>query len=152
MAVFYHKELRTSNPSDRDSVKKWYPRVKSISLASEKEVARLISDETTLNPKEAEMALAQMAKAALILLKAGRTVRLGDWATIRVTARAEGSDTEAECTGAKIKELRPHVQFSKDFIRQLQDVTYQNADTMQKKEKASATTGGGGDTPGEITE
>ena len=39
MAVFYHKELRTSNPSDRDSVKKWYPRVKSISLASEKEVA-----------------------------------------------------------------------------------------------------------------
>ncbi len=43
-----------------------------------------------LNPKEAEMALAQMEKTMLILLKASRTVRLGDWATIRVTIRTRG--------------------------------------------------------------
>ena len=130
-------------------MKKWYPRLKSISLASEKEVASIISDETTLNPKEAEMALAQMEKALLILLKAGRTVRLGDWATIRVTARAEGSDTEDECGPSKIKQLRPHCMFSKDFMRKLQEATFQNADTLQKKQ-TSSTLGGesGGDSGG----
>lgn len=159
MPILYHKELRTSNPSEKDAVKKWYPRVKSISLASEKEVASIISDETTLNSKEAEMALAQMEKAMLILLKAGRTVRLGDWATIRVTIRAEGSDSEEECGPSKIKQIRPHCLFSKDFMRQLQNATFQNADTLQKKVSSNTATGesgsdsggsGSGD-PGDVT-
>lgn len=135
MAIFYNKTQRPSIPGDKHSEKKWYPRVKSISLASEKEVAQLISDETTLNPKEAEMALAQLAKAVRILLLAGRNVRLGDWASFYVTVTANAADTEEECTAARIKKVVPHCHFTKEFLNALQSATFQRADSMLKSEK-----------------
>lgn len=133
MAIFFNKMQRSTNPSDKNASKKWYPVAKSISPATEKEVAKIIADETTLNPMEAEMAIAQARKAILILLKAGRTVKLGDWATFRVTLRSEPSDTEAECTAAKIKEVSPHCIFSADFKEELQKASFQNVKTMEKR-------------------
>lgn len=149
MAIFYNKTLRTSNPSEKNAEKKWYPVAKSISPATEKEVARIIADETTLNPKEAEMAIAQARKAILILLKAGRTVKLGDWATFKITLRAEGADSEAECTAAKIKEVRPHCVLSKDFKFELQQTEFLSTKTMEKKTSSSSSSSGeGGDVTG----
>lgn len=142
MAIFFNRVQRPVNPGDAESVKKWYPRVKSISLASEKEVAQLISDETTLNPKEAEMALAQLQKAVTILLKAGRNVRLGDWASFSVTVQAEGTDTEEECTAQRITRVVPHCRFSKEFQQSLQSATFQRGDTMLKKSKTASSGGG----------
>lgn len=72
MPIFYNRMNRICNPSDKNSERKWYPVVKSISLASEKEMA-----------------------------------------TISTTVASEGADTEAECTPAKIKAVRPHCRFSK---------------------------------------
>ena len=142
MAIFFNKTQRSTNPSDKNAAMKWYPRVKSISLASEKEVAQLISDETTLNPKEAEMALAQLQKAVTILLKAGRNVRLGDWASFSVTVQAEGADTEEECTAQRIKKVVPHCRFSKEFQQSLQSATFQRGETMLKKSKTASSQGG----------
>lgn len=142
MAIFYNKTQRPKTPGDPESEKEWYPRVKTISLATEKEVARMISDETTLNPKEAEMALAQMSKVALILLKSGRSVRLGDWGSISVTVSAEGSATEEECTPAKIKKVVPHVKFSKEFLSSLQQASFQSVASMEKKSKKPSDGGG----------
>ena len=48
MAVFFNK-VEKANPLDRKASKKWYAVLKSISLTSEKEVAKLVADETTLN-------------------------------------------------------------------------------------------------------
>jgi nucleoid DNA-binding protein len=47
-------------------------------LVKEKEVAKLLSDETTLNPKEAEMTLYQLLKVIIRLLLDGHTVQLGE--------------------------------------------------------------------------
>ena len=153
MAIFYNKTQRSCNPSDENAVLKWYPRVKTLNQASEKEVARMISDETTLNPKEAEMALAQMSKVALILLKSGRSVRLGDWGSISVTVSAKGADTEEDCGPKNITKVVPHVKFSKEFLASLQQVTFQNADTMEKKTKKPNGTTDGDVTPsGDVTE
>ena len=155
MAIFYNKTLRSTNPSDKNAEMKWYPRVKTLSLATEKEVARMIADETTLNPKEAEMALAQMAKVALILLKSGRSVRLGDWASISVTVSAEGADKEEDCGPKNIKRVVPHVKFSKEFLALLQQATFQNVETLEKKTKSpSAPSGDDGDITegGDVTE
>lgn len=148
MSIFFNKVQRPSNPGDKDSEKKWYPRVKSINLASEKEVAQIIADETTLNPKEAEMVLSLLQKAVTILLKAGRNVRLGDWASFYVTVSAEGADTEEECTAQKIKKVVPHCHFSKEFLAGLQSATFQRGDTMLKdtsRKKPASDDNGGGD-------
>lgn len=154
MAIFYNKTQRPVNPGDAESAKKWYPRVKTLSLASEKEVARMISDETTLNPKEAEMALAQMSKVALILLKSGRSVRLGDWGSISVTVSAKGADTEEECGPKNITKVVPHMKFSKEFLASLQQVSFQSVETMEKITRPSSTqpSTGGGDYNPDVTE
>lgn len=79
MPLFYNKVQR-ANPMDKDAPKKWYPVLKSVGMMEVQEVARQISDETTLNPKEAEMALAQLEKVLVSALLNGQTVSIGTWA------------------------------------------------------------------------
>jgi hypothetical protein len=67
MALFFKKVLR-GNPSKPEAPKLWYPVLKSIGLVKEKQVAQLLSEETTLNPKEAEMTLYQLFKVIIRLL------------------------------------------------------------------------------------
>ena len=57
---------------------KWYPALHRVNMMKEKEVAVQISDETTLNPKEAEMALAQFKKCLFVHFW---TDKVCSWAT-----------------------------------------------------------------------
>lgn len=77
MPLFYNKVQRV-NPRDPKGAHKWYPILKSVGQVDEHEVAKLVSDETTLNPKEAEMAVYQLEKVMERLLLDGHTVQLGE--------------------------------------------------------------------------
>ncbi|MDR2472709.1 MAG: hypothetical protein LBD53_03970 [Tannerella sp.] len=46
MAIFY-KKVQRPNPLDRTKVK-WYPVLKSVGVLRTKELAKLMSDETTI--------------------------------------------------------------------------------------------------------
>ncbi|MDR0542482.1 MAG: DNA-binding protein, partial [Dysgonamonadaceae bacterium] len=76
MAILFNKVER-ANPQNREQ-KKWYPSLKTLTQVNEKEAAKEIADETTLNPKEAEMALAQFKKVLIRNLLASNSVQLGD--------------------------------------------------------------------------
>ena len=87
--------LQSFSHIGNSSVKKWYASLKRITMVKEKQVAKLISEETTLNPKEDEMALAQLEKVLINQLLSGNSVQLGDWgsfnpspATVLHTTRA----------------------------------------------------------------
>jgi predicted histone-like DNA-binding protein len=113
MAIFYNK-IKRANPQDRRQ-EKWYPAVYSLGLVRTKEFAKQMSDETTMNPKEAEMALYEMVKVAKRLLLSGYTVQIDEFGTFRPTFTASGADTEAEATAANIKSVNirflPHTDF-----------------------------------------
>jgi hypothetical protein len=64
MPIIFNK-IERANPLDGTAQKKWYPILKTIIQVDEKEVAKEISDETTLNRKEAEMGLDQMGKVTI---------------------------------------------------------------------------------------
>lgn len=153
MAIFFNKVKRLSNPSDKNSEAKWYPVAKATRQVDVHEMAELIADETTLNPKEAEMALAQMSKIAKRMLLEGCTVKLGDWATIHATLTANGAATEEECTGSKVTKVNPRCIFDKSFKRDLQKAEFKTAKSMEKKTKKTSggDTGDNGDL-GEVTE
>jgi predicted histone-like DNA-binding protein len=108
MAILFNKVER-ANPQNREQ-KKWYPSLKTITQVSEKEAAKQIADETTLNPKEAEMALDQFQKVLIRNLLASNSVQLGDWGSFHLTCSGEGSESKEEVTAAKIKKL--NVQFT----------------------------------------
>ena len=114
MAIFYNVISRP-NPRDRDQPPKYYALLKSVGMVGTKEIAKQMADETTLNPKEAEMAIVQLAKIARRLLMQGYTLNLEDLGSLHLTASSTGADT-AEAVGAKsIKNLNVRFGPSKAF-------------------------------------
>jgi predicted histone-like DNA-binding protein len=126
MALFY-KKIQRGNPANPSAPKLWYPLLKSIGLVKEKQVAQQLADDTTLNPKEAEMAFYQLLKVIVNLLLDGHTVQLGELGTFHLTSRSEGSATEEEAVPNKIKNVRIHFKASKELRDQLAKATFKDA-------------------------
>jgi predicted histone-like DNA-binding protein len=129
MPLFY-KKIQRGNPSNPTIPKLWYPILKSVGLVKEKDVAKLLADETTLNPKEAEMTLYQLLKVIVKLLLDGHTVQLGELGSFRLTVRSEGSATEAEVSANKIKNVQLHFTASEELRNQLKQATFKDTATM----------------------
>lgn len=102
-------------------------------MVREKEVAKQIADETTLNPKEAEMALAQLKKVLIGILLNGQSVQLGDWGSFYLTLSSEGSDTEAEATPAKVKKINIRFNPGIELKEAIAKATFKDAATLLPK-------------------
>ncbi|MDR2409851.1 MAG: hypothetical protein LBE13_17320 [Bacteroidales bacterium] len=72
MALLFNNIERV-NPTAPNAPKLWYPLLKSTKMVREKEVAKKLADETTLNPKEAEIAIHNASAEAHITLPPKRT-------------------------------------------------------------------------------
>ena len=129
MPVLFNKVER-ANPQDRSAQRKWYPVVRSITRITEKQVAKEIADETTLNPKEAEMALNQLKKVLLRNLLLSNTVQLGDWGGFYLTCNGEGSDTKEEVTANKITRLNIRFLPGKELNDGLKEATFIPAENL----------------------
>jgi predicted histone-like DNA-binding protein len=130
MALFF-KRVQRVNPSNPTAPKKWYPILKSIGLVKEKEVAKLLADETTLNPKEAEMTMYQLLKVIIRLLLDGHSVQLGELGSFRLTSRSEGSDTEDEVNASKIKSVHIHFTPSDALRKEINSATFKDVSILQ---------------------
>lgn len=129
MPIFYNK-VQKKNPSDKTAAPKWYLALRRVSMMKEKEVAKAIADETTLNPKEAEMALSQFQKVLSRALLNGHTVQLGDWGTFYLTLNSEGSETEAEVTPAKVKKINIRFLPGKELQESIDKATFMEAKSL----------------------
>jgi predicted histone-like DNA-binding protein len=130
MALFFKKVLR-GNPSNPAAPKRWFPILKSIGPVKEKEVAKLLADETTLNPKEAELTLYQLLKVIVRLLLDGHTVQLGELGSFRITARGEGSETEDEVNVNKIKSVHIHFTPSDVLRKEIANATFRDISAIR---------------------
>lgn len=131
MAVFYNKVQR-KNPSDPNATAKWYPSLRTAGMLKEKEVARQIADETTLNPKEAEMALSQLQKIMLRALSNGESIQLGDWGSFYLTLNAEGTENEADANATKVKKVNIRFAPGKELKESIAKVEFKQASSMSK--------------------
>ena len=129
MAVFFNR-MERNNPFKPTEPKKWYPVLRTVNQVSEKDVARMISDETTLNPKEAEMAVAQLKKVLIQLLLEGHSVQLGDWASFYLTCNSFGSTTKAEAGAQNITRLNVRFSAGKDLKNEIKKATFKDAESM----------------------
>lgn len=129
MAVFYNKVQR-KNPSDPNATPKWYPALRTTGMLKEKEVARQIADETTLNPKEAEMALSQLQKIMLRALHNGQSIQLGDWGSFHLTLNAEGSETEADANAMKVKKVNIRFAPGKELKESIAKIELRQTSTL----------------------
>lgn len=134
MTVFYDK-IKRKNPAKPMLAPKWYVQVKSLPTIDEKEVARQLTEETTLNAKEAEMAIAQLRKVLLRNLLDGHTVRLGDWGYFYLTVSSAGAEEEKEALPSKVKKVNLNFRYEKTFQEALNKASFISVESMQKKEK-----------------
>ena len=129
MPVLFNKVER-ANPQNRTAPKKWFPVLRTITRITEKQVAKEIADETTLNPKEAEMAVSQLKKVMLKNLLASNSVQLGDWGTFHLTCNGEGSDTKEEVTANNIVKLNIRFVPGKELADSLKGATFIHAENL----------------------
>jgi predicted histone-like DNA-binding protein len=104
-----------------------------MKLIKEKEVAQKLADETTLNPKEAEMAVSQLLKVVTNLLLEGHTVQLGSLGSFRVTLSSEGSARESEATANKIKKVNVRFMESEELKAAMKKATFTDISTLSKR-------------------
>lgn len=133
MAIIYDKQAK-KNPITKKV--KYYPVVKRQKQVSSREVAKLLADETTLNPMEAEFVLEQLAKVLLRIIGSGNTVRLGSWISFYATINAGGSDTLEGCTASLIKRVALRARFSEEFRQQLQKLDFLPLEALKKKQSS----------------
>jgi predicted histone-like DNA-binding protein len=131
MPVLYNK-IERANPRKKEE-KKWYPVLKSTGLVKEREVAKQLADETTLNPREAEMAVGQLMKVVTKLLLNGNTVQLGELGSFRLTAKTEASNKKEEVTAQKIKKVRVRFSESTDLKNAIAKASFKEVESLIKK-------------------
>jgi len=129
MPVLFNKVERV-NPLNKTAPRRWFPVLRTITRITEKQVSKEIADETTLNPKEAEMAVSQLKKVLLKNLLASNSVQLGDWGTFHLTCNGEGSDTKEEVTANNIVKLNIRFVPGKELIDSLKGATFIHAENL----------------------
>jgi predicted histone-like DNA-binding protein len=132
MPIFFNR-IQKSNPSDPTAPRLWYLILKSTGLVKEKAVAKALADETTLNPKEAEMAVAQLTKVVVNLMLEGHTVQLGELGSLRLTAKSTGVELEENANANKINKLNVRFTESESLKEAIKKATFIDASTMSRK-------------------
>jgi predicted histone-like DNA-binding protein len=128
MSIVFNRVERV-NPQDRTK-KKWYPTLKTIKKVSERDVAKEIADETTLNRKEAEMSLEQLEKVLIRNLLASNSVQIGEWGSFHLTCNGEGSDSKEAVSAQNIKNLNIRFIPGKSLRDALSAATYVSAESL----------------------
>ncbi len=134
MSILFNK-IERGNPIDASAPKKWYATLKTIKRLEEREVAKEISDETTLNRKEAEMALVQLEKVLIRNLLASNSVQIGDWGTFHLTCNSTGADHKSGVTASSIKGLNIRFVAGKSLKDALAGATFIPAESTVIKQQ-----------------
>ena len=123
--------IERGNPVTK--TKKWYATIKTVAQVKENAVAKQIADETTINRKEAEMAMAQLEKVLINNLMASNSVQLGDWGSFHLTCNSEGYDTRQEVTAKAVKGLNIRFKPGKAIKEALKNASFVFAEGLVSK-------------------
>lgn len=137
MTLLYNR-IQRRNPQAPDAPKKWYPVLKSTGPIDNKEMGRQLADETTINAKEAELAIYEYSKIVLRALLNSQTVPFGDLGYFYLTANTTGADTEAEATAANIGDLNLRFRPSKDALHELSKAEFAYIKSLLPETKEGA--------------
>ena len=130
MAIVLNRVERI-NPQTK--TKKWYATIKTVAQVKEKAVAKQIADETTMNRKEAEMALAQLEKVLINNLLSSRSVQLGDWGVFHLTCNSEGKETRGDINARAVKGLNIRFKPGKALREAIKSASFVFTDNLSGK-------------------
>jgi predicted histone-like DNA-binding protein len=132
------------NPRDPKAPRKWYFVQHLSAQLSETDVAKFISDETTLNQSEALMAIRQLHKVLVRSLLNGQSIKLGDWGTFDLSINSEGVEKKSDLTVRNIKQVNVNFRAGEELKAELQQAEFVSLDKIALGSKDDGGSGGGG--------
>lgn len=123
MSVLYSKARRI-NPREPKAAVKWYIVPNRVKQKSEKEIAELLTRNTTLSRGEALMVLDELQSVILQSLLDGYSVQMGDWGSFQLTLSSEGADNEDACTTDTIRSVNIRFRPGKKMHNALAKATF----------------------------
>ena len=124
MAILFNKVPRKV---PKTQVAKFYVVPKMVKLANLRDISKRVAKNTTMSPQEVEMVLNSFVEELQTMLLDSYSVRLGDWASFRVTVNSAGSDTKKDCTPLLIKRVNVRCMFSDEFKERMQHAEWVDA-------------------------
>jgi predicted histone-like DNA-binding protein len=100
-----YKAMKRVNPQDR-SVSKWYPAPVNEGAVSQKAVAADIVQLSSLSRGDISNVIESLIDTVPKYLLMGKSVKLGDLGSLRITFSGEGAATEEEVVASNIKGVR----------------------------------------------
>jgi len=103
MAVKFRKVKRRIMSGDEEGTFKYYGMAKSTSVSGLKEICNLVCARSTLSPADVRCMIESLDWVIDHELRGGRTVKLGELGTFRMSLKSEGAITRKELTAHKIR-------------------------------------------------
>ena len=105
MSLCFNVVPKVDPRSPRSGGRRYYAVLKSLGLLDEREVARQLSEETTMTPKEAEFSIHQFEKILIRNLLNGHTVKVGELGSFSLTINSTGCDAAEDVSVDCIKNV-----------------------------------------------
>jgi predicted histone-like DNA-binding protein len=118
------KAVARPNPQDRTAPSKFYAQVINNGQVQQRELATDIAEISTVSTIDTLANIEGFIKIVPKKLADGKSVKLGDFGTFRVTVNSEGVDTAEELTSSHIKKYTVHFRPGKLFKQVLNNADF----------------------------
>ena len=109
------------NPQDLAAGEKFYLQSKIRGHKSHRNILTAASKNTTINPKEIDMAVSVWLDAMTTALADGFSVEVEGLGTFSTSIKSEGASSEAEATPAKVKKISLAFRPKPELFKQIND-------------------------------
>lgn len=120
-----YKLIERGNPSDKTAPKKWYAAPINAGKVTEKIIAKEIASRSSLTAGDVMNVLHNFLDLLPNHLVDGKSVKLGEFGTFRISFSSEGVDNESEFTVDKMKNKKVLFTPGSDFKQGLNAITFE---------------------------
>lgn len=114
------KIVARKEPGKQTPSVKYYLSPFIVKVASQRDVAKLMSHGMTITEQEADLAIQQMTYAVLTLLQQGHSVKINNLGTFSLSFNCMGADNAESVTVNNIKRINCNLRINPDFREQVQ--------------------------------
>ncbi len=121
------KVVAKRNPQDATAPPKYYPSVQSTGRLTLRQLARRISEFSTVSSADTMAVLEGLLTVIPVELSNGNIVELGDFGSFWLRIQSKGVVVETELTSRHIKNTLPRFTPGKEFKQVLAGIEYRKA-------------------------
>jgi len=122
-----YKIIERLNPQDKTAPAKFYPSIVSNGVIDLTELSRSVSKRCSMTYSDVYAVIYALVDVIPENLSNGKTVKLGDLGSFRLTLRSEGADTIDKFNTKLIKQFKVNFRQGAEFKKQLTEIKFTKA-------------------------